>query len=102
MDIIKIEWGLLRFLFSTFPFGIPIRVQYVLSELITDRLVQDLCILVYVYAVYKKSWEELIAYVPWYDTDRIENDASNNSSIVSCVFIATVTFLPIRCLATLR
>jgi hypothetical protein len=33
----------------------------------------------------KKFWEELIAYFPWYDTDRIENDVSNNSSIVACV-----------------
>jgi hypothetical protein len=31
--------------------------------------------------VNKKFWEELIAYFPWYDTNRIENDASNNSSI---------------------
>jgi hypothetical protein len=23
-----------------------------------------------------KFWEELIAYFPWYDTDRIENDVS--------------------------
>jgi hypothetical protein len=37
------------------------------------------------YNVYnKKFWEELIAYFPWYDTDRIENDASKNSSI-ACV-----------------
>jgi hypothetical protein len=28
------------------------------------------------------------------------NDASNNSSIVACVFVTAVTFLPIRCLAT--
>jgi hypothetical protein len=32
---------------------------------------------------YKKFWEEVIAYFPWYDTDRIENDAFNNSSIVA-------------------
>jgi hypothetical protein len=36
----------------------------------------------------------------WYDADRIENDASNNSSIAACVFVAAVTFLPSRCLAT--
>jgi hypothetical protein len=41
----------------------------------------------------KKFWEEQIAYFPWYDTDRIENDASNNDSIVACVFVATVKFL---------
>jgi hypothetical protein len=35
----------------------------------------------------KKFWEELIAYFPWHDTGHIENDASNNSSIVSCVFV---------------
>jgi hypothetical protein len=38
----------------------------------------------------KKFWEEPIAYFPWYDE-------SNNSSTV-----AAVTFLPIRCLATIR
>jgi hypothetical protein len=47
----------------------------------------------------KKFWEELIAYFPWYDTGHIENNASNNSSIVSCVFVTAVTFLPSRCLA---
>jgi hypothetical protein len=49
----------------------------------------------------KKFWEELIAYFPWYDTGHIENDASKNSSIVACVFITAVTFLPSRCLATI-
>jgi hypothetical protein len=61
-----------------------------------------------------KFWEELIAYFPWYDTDHIENDASNNSFIVACVFLTAVTFLtssclamiqgvlPIRCLAMMR
>jgi hypothetical protein len=49
----------------------------------------------------KKFSEELIAYFPWYDTDRIENDVSNNSSIVACVFVIAVTFLPGRCLATI-
>jgi hypothetical protein len=27
----------------------------------------------------------------WYDTDRIENIASNSSSIVACVFVAAGT-----------
>jgi hypothetical protein len=40
----------------------------------------------------KKFWEELIAYFPWYYTGHIENDASNNSSIVACVFVTAVTF----------
>jgi hypothetical protein len=40
----------------------------------------------------KKFWEELIAYFPCYDTGHIENDASNNSSIVACVFGTEVTF----------
>jgi hypothetical protein len=31
----------------------------------------------------------------------IENSAPNDSSIVACVFIAAVTFLPSRCLATI-
>jgi hypothetical protein len=42
----------------------------------------------------KKFWEELIAYFPWYDTGHIENDASNNSSIVACAFVTAATFLP--------
>jgi hypothetical protein len=49
----------------------------------------------------KKFWEELIAYFPCYDKGHIENDASNNSSIVACVFVTAVTFLPNRCLATI-
>jgi hypothetical protein len=48
-----------------------------------------------------KFWEELISYFPWYGTGHIEN-ASDNSSIVACVFVTTVTFLPNRCLATMR
>jgi hypothetical protein len=49
----------------------------------------------------KKFWGELIAYFPWYDTGHIENEASNNSPIVACVFVTAVTFLPSRCLATI-
>jgi hypothetical protein len=49
----------------------------------------------------KKFWEELIAYFPWCDAGHIENDAYNNSSIVACVFVTAVTFLPSRCLATI-
>jgi hypothetical protein len=48
----------------------------------------------------KKLWKELIAYFTWYDTGRIENDATNNSSI-ACVFVPEVKFLPRRCLATI-
>jgi hypothetical protein len=49
----------------------------------------------------KTFWEELIAYFPSYDTGHIENDASNNSYIIACVFVTAVTFLPSRCLATM-
>jgi hypothetical protein len=49
----------------------------------------------------KKFWEELIAYFPWYVTDRNKN-GPNNSSILACVFIIVATFLPSRCLATIR
>jgi hypothetical protein len=49
----------------------------------------------------KKFWEEIIAEFPWYDTDRKENNASNNSSIVACVFAAAVAFLRSRFLATM-
>jgi hypothetical protein len=37
----------------------------------------------------------------WYDTDRIEKDMSNNSSIFAYAFVAAVGFLPIRYLATI-
>jgi hypothetical protein len=50
---------------------------------------------------YKKFWEEPIAYFPSYDACHIENDASNNSSIVACVFLTAVTFLPSRWVATI-
>jgi hypothetical protein len=50
----------------------------------------------------KKFWEELSAYVPLYDTGHIENDASDDYSIVAFVFITPVTCLPSRCLATMR
>jgi hypothetical protein len=53
-------------------------------------------------AINKELWEEPIAYFPWYDTSHIENDASNNSSIVVCIFVTAVTFLPGRCLATME
>jgi hypothetical protein len=49
----------------------------------------------------KKFWEELIAYFPWYDTDCTENEGTNNSSIVACVVVTAVTFLPSGCLATI-
>jgi hypothetical protein len=49
---------------------------------------------------YKKFWAELIDYFRLYDTDRIENDAYNNS-IVACVFVAAVTFLLSRSIATI-
>jgi branched-subunit amino acid transport protein len=34
--------------------------------------------------------------------DHIENDASNSSSVVACIFVAAATFLLSRCLATIR
>jgi hypothetical protein len=46
-------------------------------------------------------WEELIADFPWDDIDHTENDASNNSSIVACIFVTAVTFPPSRCLQTI-
>jgi hypothetical protein len=30
----------------------------------------------------QKFWEELITYFLWYDTDRIESDASNSPSLL--------------------
>jgi hypothetical protein len=49
----------------------------------------------------EKFWEELIAYFPWYDTGHIENDASNDSSVVACAFVTAVRFLPSCCLVTI-
>jgi hypothetical protein len=45
----------------------------------------------------KKFWEELFAY----ETDRMQNNASNKSPIVASVFVAAVT-LPNRCLGMIR
>jgi hypothetical protein len=50
----------------------------------------------------KNFWEEPIAYFPSYNTYRIENYVFNNSSIVPCVFVVAVKFIPSRCLATIR
>jgi hypothetical protein len=44
----------------------------------------------------------LFSFFLRYDTGRIENDAFNNFSVGACVFVAAVTFLPSRCLATIR
>jgi hypothetical protein len=49
---------------------------------------------------YKKFWKQLVAYLTWYDTNRTEDNSSTNSSIVAHVFVAAVTCLPSRCLAT--
>jgi hypothetical protein len=48
-----------------------------------------------------KHGEELIAYFHRHDKNRVENDSFNSSSIVACVFVAVVTFLPSRCLAAI-
>jgi hypothetical protein len=37
----------------------------------------------YLRGMIKEFWEELTVHIPWYDTGHIENDASNNSSIVA-------------------
>jgi hypothetical protein len=42
-----------------------------------------------------------IACFPWYNMDHIENDAYKYS-IIACVFVAAVTFLPSRCLTNDR
>jgi hypothetical protein len=40
------------------------------------------------------------AYLPWHDTDRTENNASNNYGLVICVVVAALTFLSSRYLGT--
>jgi hypothetical protein len=57
--------------------------------------------LLYESKINEKFWEELMAYSPWYDMDRIENDVSNNTFIVARVFVTAAKFLPSRCLATI-
>jgi hypothetical protein len=47
-------------------------------------------------------WEELMACFPLICTDCIENDASNNSADVACVFIAMGMCSPSHCLTTVR
>jgi hypothetical protein len=48
----------------------------------------------------KKFLEELVAYFSFIRQEPAENDASS-SSIVVFLFVAAVTFLPNRCLATI-
>jgi hypothetical protein len=48
-----------------------------------------------------KFWEELIFYFHLIRHGPCRKDASNNSSIVECVFVAAITFLPSRYQATI-
>jgi hypothetical protein len=50
---------------------------------------------------YNKLWEELKAYFPLIEHGPRKNDAIKNYFIVPCVFVAAVTFIPIRCLVTI-
>jgi hypothetical protein len=50
----------------------------------------------------KKFWEYIIAYLPCYNMNRIENDASKNSSVVACEFAAHDNVLLSCCRATMR
>jgi hypothetical protein len=53
--------------------------------------------------IYNKNfWEELIAYFYWNNADRIENDESNGSFILTCIFVAAVKFVLSRCLVRMR
>jgi hypothetical protein len=45
-----------------------------------------------------KNWSPTLLL---YNTDRVEHDMYNNSSMFVCVFVAAVKCLPSRCLATL-
>jgi hypothetical protein len=49
--------------------------------------------------IHRHTYQHTHTYFPWDDTGHIENDAFNNSSIVPCVFLTAVTFLPSRWLA---
>jgi hypothetical protein len=49
-------------------------------------------------SVNKKFREERIPYFPLIWISCIENDTTDNSSIVACVLITTLTFLPSCCL----
>jgi hypothetical protein len=49
----------------------------------------------------QKVWGELISCFPLIQQGSEEkNYASNNSTIVACLFVVAVTFLPSRCQAT--
>jgi hypothetical protein len=63
--IFNIKFGRNAYFFACF--------NHLFYELPQDLLIQILN---------KKFWEELIACFAWYDTDRMENDASNNYSIL--------------------
>jgi hypothetical protein len=74
---------------STLPFSSPPTTRRATVEVIDPAFTRD------------KIWEDPVYYFPWNDTDRIENDGSNYSSIVAYIFFAAVTFLPSRYLATI-
>jgi hypothetical protein len=48
-----------------------------------------------------RSSPELNAWFPSYNTYLVENDASNKFSVVVCVYVAAVTFLPAPSIATI-
>jgi hypothetical protein len=69
---------------------------------ISDSQLLSRWILAYIYLLKaRSSGKNYSSIFPWYDTDLIEKDTSNNSSIVACVFVAAVMFLQSRCLATM-
>jgi hypothetical protein len=60
-----------------------VSTSFILSELrkrLGEKTLTRARVCVYVYN--KKFWEELIAYFPSYDTGHIENDASDNYSLL--------------------
>jgi hypothetical protein len=83
------------FLFS------PIRATCSAHRILLDLIILIILGIKFYNNINNKFWEELIAYFPWYDRGHIENDAPNNYSVVPCVFVTAVTFLPSRCLATI-
>jgi hypothetical protein len=60
------------------------------------------CLFVLPRLLHVLKWGLLFDERRWYDIHSIYNTASNNSSIVACVFVAAGTCLPRHCLAAAR
>jgi hypothetical protein len=95
---IKQEWNNVH-QFSIHRFSVPCNFSYI-TGLDTRILRISRCCIFNHTIKNKKLWQELFAYFPSVRHATYKNHTFNNYSIV-CVFVAPVTFLPSRCLATI-